>query len=147
MNPTLKPASTMQRDTAAGPAMSESTRVIYVLTSGLDIGSPIAASLAARGARVAWLSDGTDAPAVDVDERVTRIAASFASRAELELAFAAAAECVGAPDQVVVSALPPSALVERGITEVTAATWRATSDAGMKRWSHALPTGHMRLCE
>src|SRR2546422_10585827 len=97
MNPTLKPASTMQRDTAAGPAMSESTRVIYVLTSGLDIGSPIAASLAARGARVAWLSDGTDAPAGDVDERVTPNAGGLASRAELGLAFAAAAGGVGAP--------------------------------------------------
>src|SRR3989442_2208420 len=108
MNPTLKPASTMQRDTAAGPAMSESTRVIYVLTSGLDIGSPIAASLASRRARVAWLSDRTDAPAADVDQRVTRIAASFASPAALQLAFAAASACLRAPDHVAVSPLPPS---------------------------------------
>ena len=127
--------------------MSESTRVIYVLTSGLDIGSPIAASLAARGARVAWLSDGTDAPAVDVDERVTRIAASFASRAELELAFAAAAECVGAPDQVVVSALPPSALVARDITAVTDEVWRASCAGAMKSVLHALQAGHTQLRE
>ena len=90
--------------------MSERNRVIYVLTSGLDIGSPIAASLAARGARVAWLSDAADAPAVDLDPRVTQITASFASRAELEKAFDAAVEGVGVPSQVVVSAMPMGAL-------------------------------------
>src|SRR5687767_1278543 len=87
--------------------MTTGAPTLFVVTSGLDIGSPMAAALAARGARVAWLGD---APAGEAGPGVTRIAAGFASRAEVEAAFAAAVECVGAPTQVVVSALPPEAL-------------------------------------
>ena len=53
-----------------------------------------------------WL----DAPPADIDARITRIAASFTSRAALERAFADAVEAVGPPSQVVVSAMPSVAL-------------------------------------
>lgn len=63
--------------------------VVYVLTQGIDIGSTIAAALATRGARVAWLSDGAEPTAVDPGPEVVRVPAGFASRAELERSFAA----------------------------------------------------------
>ena len=56
--------------------------VVYVVTHGIDVGSPIAAGLAARGARVAWLSDAAEPPAVDVGAAVACVRASFDSRAE-----------------------------------------------------------------
>ena len=125
--------------------MSEAPRVIYVLTSGLDIGSPIAAGLASRGARVAWLTDGADAQAVDLGERVTRIAASFASRAELEQAFALAVERVGAPSQVVASAIPRSALAAHEIVAIDDAHWRAACGAAMRSVLYALQASHTQL--
>jgi NAD(P)-dependent dehydrogenase (short-subunit alcohol dehydrogenase family) len=127
--------------------MSEPGRVTYVLTSGLDIGSPVAAALAARGGRVAWLTDGTDAPAVDIDSRVTRIPAGFASRAELEKAFAFAVEDVGEPEQVVVSAIPYLALEAQDIATMTGEHWRASCGDAMKSVLHALQASHTHLSE
>jgi NAD(P)-dependent dehydrogenase (short-subunit alcohol dehydrogenase family) len=128
-----------------GSTMSEPPRVIYVLTSGLDIGSTIAASLASRGARVAWLTDGADAPAADLGEGVTRIAASFVSRVDLETAFASAVEQVGAPNQVVASAIPHIALVAQDIATISDEHWRAACAAAMKSVLHGLQAGHRHL--
>jgi 3-oxoacyl-[acyl-carrier protein] reductase len=125
--------------------MSELSRAIVVLTSGVDIGSPIAMALATRGARVAWLSDAADAPTVDVDVRVTRIAASFTSRAELEKAFAAAVEAVGVPSLVVVSAMPLVALEAADIVALSDVRWRASCGAAMKSVLHALQASHTHL--
>ena len=112
--------------------------VMYVLTQGLDIGSPIAAGLAARGARVAWLSDGADAPATDLDAAVARIQAEFGSRADLERAFAAASRHVGPPTQVVVSAIPRAALLAQDIGTLDDAQWHAACGAAMKSVLYAL---------
>src|SRR5258706_6371558 len=99
--------------------------VVYVLTQGIDIGSPIAAARAARGARVAWLSDGAEPAAVDPGPEVLRVAADFASRAELERSLAAAQEQVGPPTQVIVSAIPRIALQARDLAMLTDDDWRA----------------------
>ena len=114
------------------------TAVVYVLTHGLDIGSPIAAGLAARGARVAGLSDGAEPPAVDVDPAVTRVEASCASRADLERSFAQAVQRVGAPTQVVVSAIPRVALQAQDIVALSDDDWRAACGAAMKSVLYAL---------
>jgi 3-oxoacyl-[acyl-carrier protein] reductase len=125
--------------------MSETPRVIIVLTSGVDIGSPIAASLASRGVRVAWLTDGTDAPAVDIDQRVTRIPASFASRAALEKAFAVAVERVGVPGQVVASAMPRVALEAQDIGAISDERWSASCGAAMKSVLYGLQASHTQM--
>ena len=116
--------------------MSEA--VIFVVTDGLDVGSPIAAALAARGARVAWLHDGGEPPVVDTGSAVTRLDARFGSRAELAQAFEAARAKVGVPTQVVVSVLPTAALQAGDITALDDAHWRAACGAAMKSVLYAL---------
>ena len=125
--------------------MNEPRRVVYVLTSGLDIGSPIAASLASHGARVAWLTDGIDEPAVDIDPAVARLPASFASRDALEKALAFAAEQIGAPAQVVISAIPLLALAAQDIVETADAHWSASCTAAMKSVLHGLQASHTQM--
>jgi 3-oxoacyl-[acyl-carrier protein] reductase len=125
--------------------MSERPRVVHVLTHGVDIGSPIVAALSARGARVAWLTDGVEAPVADIDRTVTRIGASFASRGSLETAFAAAVEAVGAPSQVVVSAMPSVALQAADIVELSDDRWRASCGAAMKSVLYALQASHTHM--
>jgi len=125
--------------------MNEPRRVVYVLTSGLDVGSPIAASLASRGARVAWLTDGIGEPAVDVDPSIERIAASFASRAGLQRAFDSAAEQIGAPSQVVLSAIPLMALAAQDIVETPDAHWSASCTVAMKSVLYGLQASHTQM--
>ena len=125
--------------------MSEQHRVIFVLTSGVDIGSPIVASLAARGASVAWLTDGADAPIADIGKGVIRIAASFSSRAALEHAFAAAVERVGAPSQVVASAMPRIALDAQDIETISDERWRASCGAAMKSVLYSLQASQSQM--
>ena len=115
-----------------------SARTVFVASGGADVGSPISAALSANGARVAWLSDGAQAPACDVGVAVHRVATGFASRAELEAAFADAAAIVGVPDQVVVSVLPLAALQPTAIDELAGDAWRAACDAAMKGVLYAL---------
>jgi NAD(P)-dependent dehydrogenase (short-subunit alcohol dehydrogenase family) len=126
--------------------MSEANpSVVYVLTQGIDIGSTIAAALAAGGARVAWLSDGAEPPAVDPGPQVVRVPAGFASRAELERSFAAAQEQVGPPTQVIVSAIPRVALNAQDITTLSDDDWRAACSAAMKGVLHALQAAHTAM--
>jgi NAD(P)-dependent dehydrogenase (short-subunit alcohol dehydrogenase family) len=127
--------------------MTEQARVVYVLTSGLDIGSTMAASLASRGARVAWLTDGPAATAVEPPAGVTRISASFASRAALEQAFSAAAECVGAASQVVLSALPHAALQAQDVMALSDDDWRASCGAAMKSVLFGLQASHSQMAQ
>jgi 3-oxoacyl-[acyl-carrier protein] reductase len=125
--------------------MSEPPRVVYVLTHGVDAGSAIVAGLSSRGARVAWLTDGADAPVAESDKHVLRIAASFASRAELETAFAAAVDAVGAPSQVVVSAMPLVALAAADIVTLSDDRWHAACGAAMKSVLYALQASHTHM--
>jgi NAD(P)-dependent dehydrogenase (short-subunit alcohol dehydrogenase family) len=120
-------------------------RVVFVLTSGLDIGSPLAGALAARGARVAWLTDGDGGPVADIGAAVVRIPARYDSRDGLERAFAVAVESVGAPDQVVASAIPREALVEQDIVATSDARWHAACGAAMKAVLLALQASHRHL--
>ena len=122
-----------------------SASVIYVLTQGIDTGSTIAATLAKRGARVAWLSDGTEPPAVDPGPQVVRIPADFTSRARLELAFAAVQEQLGPPTQIIVSAIPRIALRAQDITALSDADWRAACSAAMKGVLHALQAAYTAM--
>ena len=119
--------------------------VVYVLTHGIDVGSPIAAGLLARGSRVAWLADPAGEPASGVDPGVARIAASFESRDGLEQAFALALDRVGAPTQVVVSAMPGVALRAQDIATLSDDDWRAACGAAMKAILYALQASHTAM--
>ena len=123
--------------------MSEQQRVVYVLTSGLDVGAEIAGSLSAGGARVAWLSDAE--PADEPPAGVTRIAASFASRAALEQAFGQARQRVGAASQVVLSALPSVALRPCDVVDLSDADWAAACIAAMKSVLYGLQASHSHM--
>jgi len=117
----------------------------FVLSHGLDIGSPIATGLAARGGRVAWLSDGSEAAATDLGATVARLDVGFASRAELEQAFAAAQARVGPPSQVVVSAIPRAGLRAQAIGSLAEDDWRAACGAAMKSVLYALQAAYTAL--
>jgi len=102
-----------------------SAAVVFVVECGLDIGSPIAAGLAAGGARVAWLVDSDAPPTAELSAGVLRLRAGFGSRIELEQAFAAASARCGAPTQVVISALPPTTLHARELVDLDDVQWGA----------------------
>lgn len=122
-------------------------RALFVVTSGVDIGSPLAAALATRGRRVAWIGDASEPPALELGAEVLREPADFASRAALERAFAAAAGRLGPPDQVVISALPRSALQACAIVDVDEAQWRAACSVAMKSVLYALQASFTQMGE
>ncbi|HSW03572.1 SDR family oxidoreductase [Aquabacterium sp.] len=119
--------------------------VIYVVTCGLDIGSPITAALSGRGARVAWLSDGSEPPVAEIGNGVTRFDAGFGARAELELAFTAARDKLGPPTQVIISALPLAALQPQDIVTLDDEAWRASCSAAMKGVLYALQASFTQM--
>ena len=123
--------------------MSEA--VVFVVTSGLDIGSPIVAGLAARGARVAWLTDTDGPPVVELGAAVLRLGAALGSRAALESSFAAAAERLGTPTQVVISALPFAALQAKDIGDVGDAEWHGACRAAMKSVLYGLQASYTQM--
>src|SRR5205809_7084878 len=90
-------------------------RVIYVVGSGVDIGSPIVAALASGGARVAWINDADGASAAALPAGVVSVSARFDSRATVATAFAAAQEALGPPQQVVLSVMPEAGVQPRDI--------------------------------
>lgn len=134
-------ATRLLRDT-----QEASRRVIYVLTSGLDIGSTITAGLASRGALVAWLTDDPGT-ATEQPTGVTRIATDFASRVAVEKAFSTAAETVGAASQVVLSVLPHVALRARDVESMSDDDWHDGCGAAMKSALYALQASHAQLAQ
>jgi NAD(P)-dependent dehydrogenase (short-subunit alcohol dehydrogenase family) len=120
-------------------------QVVYVASSGVDLGSVIAAGLYARGAAVALLTDAPQPPAVPLPNTVPRIEASFASRGSLEKAFAQAAECVGPADQVVHSAMPPLALESQDLVSMSDERWSACCRAALKATLYCLQAAHTSM--
>jgi len=121
-----------------------SAAVVFVVGCGLDIGAPIAAGLAAGGARVAWLVDFDAPPTAELHAGVLRLRAGFGSRAELEQAFAAASARCGAPTQVVISALPPTTLHARDLVDVDDVQWGACR-AAMKSVLYGLQASYTHM--
>lgn len=123
--------------------MSEA--VVFVVTSGLDIGSPIVAGLAAHGARVAWFVDSDEPPTAELGADVLRVRAGLGSRTELEQAFAAARGRLGTPTQIVISALPHAALQARDIVDMDDAQWRSACSAAMKSVLYGLQASFTQM--
>jgi 3-oxoacyl-[acyl-carrier protein] reductase len=117
-------------------------RVVYVVGSGIDIGAPVAAALAAGGARVAWIHDAEVAPSVALPAGVVNLPVRFDSRAAVEAAFAAAAEAIGPPGQVVLSVMPVAGVQPREIVATSDAQWRAACGQTMKTTLYVLQAAH-----
>ena len=124
-----------------------SDRTIYVVCRGVDIGAPIAVALVSGGAKVAWITDGAEAPSVDVPASVVRIAARFDSRAALADAFAAAAQAIGPARQVVLSVMPEAGLRAQDIVAVSDADWAAACGQTMKATLYTLQAAHGQMAQ
>ncbi|ROZ69156.1 SDR family oxidoreductase [Ramlibacter sp. WS9] len=118
------------------------SRVIYVVGSGIDIGSPMAAALAGGGARVAWISDLDGAPATALPDGVVRVPARFDSRAAVTAAFAVAQEALGPPQQVVLSVMPEAGVQPQDIVATSDAQWRTACGQPMKTTLYVLQAAH-----
>jgi NAD(P)-dependent dehydrogenase (short-subunit alcohol dehydrogenase family) len=119
---------------------------VLVVSVGIDIGSTIAAGLAARGARVAWLTDSQQ-PTTPSPSTFTRIGASFASRRDVERAFAEARELVGPIRQVVASAMPAVALEAADFDAMSDERWMASCAAAMKSMLYCLQAAFTQMSE
>ena len=117
-------------------------RTIYVVGSGVDIGSPVAVALAAGGARVAWINDLDGAPTAELPAGVVSVAARFDSRAAVANAFAAAQEALGPPQQVVLSVMPEAGVQPRDIVATSDAQWRTACGQTMKATLYVLQAAH-----
>jgi len=117
-------------------------RVVYVVGAGIDIGAPMAAALASGGARVAWINDRGGEPSIALPAEVVKVAARFDSRASVEAAFAAAAEALGPPGQVVLSVMPEAGVQPRDIVATSDAQWRTACGQTMKTTLYVLQAAH-----
>ncbi|HSV57275.1 MAG TPA: SDR family NAD(P)-dependent oxidoreductase, partial [Variovorax sp.] len=117
-------------------------RVVYVVGSGIDIASPVAAALASGGARVAWINDGVGAPAVALPAGVISVSTRFDSRAAVAAAFAAAQEALGPPQQVVLSVMPEAGVQPQDIVAASDAQWHAACGQTMKTTLYVLQAAH-----
>jgi 3-oxoacyl-[acyl-carrier protein] reductase len=117
-------------------------RVVYVVGAGIDIGAPIAAALATGGARVAWINDLDGTPSTPLPVEVVKVPARFDSRASVEAAFAAAAQVLGPPQQVVLSVMPEAGVQPRDIVSLSDAQWRAACGQTMKTTLYVLQAAH-----
>jgi NAD(P)-dependent dehydrogenase (short-subunit alcohol dehydrogenase family) len=117
-------------------------RVIYVVGSGIDIASPVAAALARGGARVAWINDAVGTAAEALPPGVVGISTRLDSRAAVAAAFTAAREAVGAPQQVVLSVMPDAGVQPQDIVAVSDAQWHMACGQTMKTTLHVLQAAH-----
>ncbi len=120
---------------------------VLVVTAGVDVGSTIAAGLAARGTRVAWLTDSTEVATMTLSSMVTRIGACFASRRDVERGFAEAIGVLGPIRQVVHSAMPASALEACDFETLSEHRWAASCGAAMKSTLYCLQAAFTQMAE
>jgi len=111
-------------------AASLGGRVALILASQPGIGAALADGLAQLGAAVAVLGDGD---AIRATIRAgTFIPAQLSSRADVERAFATAAEQLGPVDVVVVTAVPTISLESAPFDTLDEPRWEASCDAALK---------------
>ena len=113
-------------------------RAVFVATAGVDIGSTIAAGLAASGAGVAWITDAAEPPIMPLPSSVARIHASFASRGGLGARVRRSERTRGSADQVVHSAMPVAALEPEDIVSMSDERWSTSCRAAMSATLYCL---------
>lgn len=111
-------------------------KAVLVAVSGVDIGGAIVAGLLDQGARVALLTDNrellaTTSAAVVIDT-------AFSARAAVASAFEQAIARLGAPDLVVLSALPAVAAQVKPLVELTDEEWLGGARTAIRTTLHCL---------
>ena len=121
---------------------ARASNVAFVVAAGTSVGSTLARGLTRAGSRVALLEDSPSAQAADGMERYPT---SLASRAEVLRAFDAAARDLGAPQLVMVSALPSSLFIPADSEQVTASEWAAAVHGAAKTTLYCLQAAHAHM--
>jgi NAD(P)-dependent dehydrogenase (short-subunit alcohol dehydrogenase family) len=129
-------------------------KVALVTGGGAGFGRALALGLADAGASLAVVGPGRDAgeqaTAREIEERGGRAAAQvtgFASRREVEAAFAAAARALGPIHLLVHAHVDPAALEARELADVDAALWDATCEATIRSALFCCQAAHAQMRE
>lgn len=110
-----------------------------MVTCGAPLGPALAAGLAAKGARVALLSDVADA----VESR--NIGVDFTSRTAVQEAFAIAARDTGLADLIVHAAAPSAALAPTPLAQMSEADFKAACDCALKATLYTFQAGYGQM--
>jgi 3-oxoacyl-[acyl-carrier protein] reductase len=110
-------------------------RRVWVLSSGHDILSGLAAGLADNGARVGLASDDSATLAPD---GATRTSGAFDSQAAADDSVRRLAEAAGEPDLVVLSVLPDDAMRLAPLADFDGAQWQAGACDGLRNTLYLL---------
>ena len=127
-------------------ATTESLRgkSVAVAVAGSVVGTTLAASLAARGARVALLTDDSKSSAAP-PAGVKAIPTDYSSRASAATAFAQAEQALGTIDLVVHASLPAVALQSRPLAESSDDQWETGCEATLANTFHCLQAAYDAL--
>jgi len=112
-------------------------RLVLVIVAGVDFAGDIVAGLAARGARVALLSDNTallDAQA----GRAVCFPTEFGARVATEERIGAVIDQLGVPDLVVLSATPSVAVETASIVDLSDDAWLGAVRQPIRQVIHIL---------
>lgn len=115
-------------------------RVAVAVTGGA-LGGRLAAGLAGRGARVAFVCDHSGRAQGDWD----CIVADFSSRADLDRAFGEADARLEGIDLVIHAALPDLMMKSQVIGEMEDEHWEAACEAALEASLHCLQAAHASL--
>jgi NAD(P)-dependent dehydrogenase (short-subunit alcohol dehydrogenase family) len=134
--------------TATSATTTGGSDVVFVAASGVDVGGPLSAGLAARGSRVALLDDAGSVADAGGDARrqsVARVPTTFGSRAEVSRAFGAARDKLGPPGLVVLSIIPRGLTTPRQIDQFPVADWADVVHGAMKALLYGLQAAHAQM--
>jgi 3-oxoacyl-[acyl-carrier protein] reductase len=131
-------------DTVMAEQISLRDKSVVVAISGVNIGTELCAGLLERGARVALLSDNSavldSAPA-----GVHSIAVDFAVRSAVANGFVQAEQHHGAPELVVLSALPSAVAHSKALVDLTDAEWLGGARSAIRCVLHCLQAAGVYL--
>jgi NAD(P)-dependent dehydrogenase (short-subunit alcohol dehydrogenase family) len=117
-------------------------RSVAVAVFGRGIGERLAAGFAARGARVALLTDHPGAAAIP---GVAVQAADYSLAASLWRSFESVVQKQGAIDLIVHAALPDASLISRPLCEASDGEWQAACGQALDASFHCLQALHASL--
>jgi 3-oxoacyl-[acyl-carrier protein] reductase len=112
-------------------------RTALVISVGTDVGPALLAGLQAQGARVALLTDNTEAAGARADG-IHRLPIKPGSRAAVQSAVDAAVAAVGAPDLAVLCIMPAVSVQLTELAELPEAAWYESVREAIRTALHVL---------